>query len=168
MASPIAQTALADLEHEITQTRRMLELVPSDQLDFSPHPKSWPLGKLARHLTDFGTWGKVTLTTDGLDFAEPFPPPPPIPSTAAGFVQMLEEGMDGFRAELAEATDVQLLSTWTMRNGEQVLMAMPRVAVLRGFVISHMIHHRAQLTLYYRLLGIPVPGMYGPSADEVQ
>ena len=168
MPSSIAQTALADLEHEIAQTRRMLELVPSDKLDFTPHAKSWPLGKLARHLTDFGMWGSITLQTDGLNFADPMPPFPPMPTDAAGFVKVLEEGMDGFRAALATATDEQMLGTWTMRNGETVILSMPRIAVLRGFVISHMIHHRAQLTIYYRLLDIPVPGLYGPSADDAR
>lgn len=166
MSSMIAQTALADLDHEVSQTRRMLELVPADHLDFTPHAKSWPLSKLARHLTDFGMWGRITLTTDGLNFADPFPPLPPAPADAAGFVKLLEDGMAGFKEELAKATDEQMMGIWTMKNGDEVIIAMPRVAVLRSFVISHMIHHRAQLTIYYRLLGIPVPGLYGPSADE--
>jgi CTP:molybdopterin cytidylyltransferase MocA/uncharacterized damage-inducible protein DinB len=166
MSSQIAQIALADLDHEVAQTRRMLSLVPADKLDFTPHAKSWPLGKLARHLTDFGMWGTITLTTDVLNFADPFPPMPPAPTDAAGFVKMLDDGMEGFKAELAKATDEQLMGTWTMKNGDAVIMAMPRVAVLRGFVISHMIHHRAQLSIYYRLLDIPLPGLYGPSADD--
>ncbi len=164
--SAIATSALADLDHEVSQTRRMLERVPADHLDFSPHLKSWPLGKLANHLTDFPMWGSITLQTPELDFATPFPPGPPMPTTAAGFVAQFDERMTTFRAALAKATDAQMMETWTMRNGEQVLMSMPRVGVLRSMVINHMIHHRAQLTLYFRLLDVPVPGLYGPSADE--
>jgi CTP:molybdopterin cytidylyltransferase MocA/uncharacterized damage-inducible protein DinB len=164
--SSVATRALADLDHEIDGTRRMLERVPADHLDFTPHPKSWPLQKLANHLTDFGMWGEMTLTTDVLDFAQPMPPNPPAPTTAAGFVAQFDERMARFKASLATATDEQMMGTWTMRSGDTVLMAMSRVAVIRNMVISHMIHHRAQLTMYYRLLDIPVPGLYGPSADE--
>lgn len=166
--SAIAAQALADLDHEIANTRRMLALVPADHLDFTPHPKSWPLQKLANHLTDFGTWGEITLTTDELDFAAPMPPQPPAPTTAEGFLAQFDERIARFKAELAEATDVQMMGMWTMRSGDHVIMSLPRVAVLRSSIISHMIHHRAQLTMYYRLLDIPVPGLYGPSADEKQ
>jgi len=164
--SSVATLALADLDHEIDGTRRMLERVPADHLDFTPHAKSWLLRTLANHLTDFGTWGEMTLTTDVLDFAHPMPPGPPVPTTAAGFVAQFDERMARFKAALAEATDEHMMGTWTMKNGDTVLMAMPRVAVLRNMVISHMIHHRAQLTMYFRMLDIPVPGLYGPSADE--
>jgi CTP:molybdopterin cytidylyltransferase MocA/uncharacterized damage-inducible protein DinB len=164
--SAIAQSGLADLEHEVANTRKMLERVPADHLDYTPHTKSWPLGKLANHLCDFPWWGEVTLTTSGLNFAEPMPPRPPQPTDAAGFLAQFDERMTKFRTALAAATDAQMMETWTMTNGDAVLMAMPKIAVLRGMVISHMIHHRAQLTLYFRMLDIPVPGLYGPSADE--
>ena len=162
----LAHTALADLEHEMANTRKMLERVPEAHLDFTPHEKSWPLSKLANHLTDFGMWGAMTISTTELDFAQPQPPRAPTPTTAAGFVAQFDAGLDGFRKTLAAVTDEQLMETWTMRSGAHVIMAMPRIAVLRGMVISHMIHHRAQLTIYYRLLGVPVPALYGPSADE--
>ncbi len=164
--SALAQTALADLDHEIANTRRVLERVPADHLDFTPHAKSWPLQKLANHLTDFGMWGEITLATDVLDFAAPMPPNPPAPTTAEGFLAQFDERIARFKALLDQATDAQLMATWTMKNGDAVIMAMPRIAVLRSFIISHMIHHRAQLTIYFRLLDIPVPGLYGPSADE--
>jgi CTP:molybdopterin cytidylyltransferase MocA/uncharacterized damage-inducible protein DinB len=164
--SSIAQSGLADLDHEVANTRKMLSRVPADHLDYTPHAKSWPLGKLANHLCDFPWWGEVTLTTSELDFAQPMPPRPPQPTDAAGFLAQFDERMAKFRTALATVTDAQMMETWTMRNGDAVLMAMPKIAVLRGMVISHMIHHRAQLTLYYRMLDIPVPGLYGPSADE--
>lgn len=166
MASSIAQSVLADLDHEVANTRKMLALVPADHLDFSPHTKSWPLQKLANHLTDFPTWGVITLKQDVLDMAVPFPTPPPMPTTGAGFVAVFDERMTAFSAALAGASDAQMMETWTMKNGDAVIMAMPRIAVMRSMIINHMIHHRAQLTIYFRLLNVPVPGMYGPSADE--
>ncbi len=162
----IVQSALADLDHEMANTRRMLERVPADHLSFTPHEKSWPLQKLVNHLTDFPMWGTMTLNTDVLDFAQPMPPAPPVPTTAEGFVAQFDERMVAFKAALANATDEQMMQTWTMKNGDTVIMAMPRVAVMRSMVIGHMIHHRAQLTIYYRMVGVPVPGLYGPSADE--
>lgn len=164
--SMIAQSALADLAHEMANTRRMLALIPADKLDFTPHAKSWPLGKLANHITDFPWWGSVTLETSVLDFAVPFPPQPPMPTDAAGFVKQFDDRLALFNEALTKATDAQMMETWTMKNGDQVIMAMPRVAVLRGMVISHMIHHRAQLSIYFRMVGVPLPGLYGPSADE--
>ena len=161
----LVQTALADLDHEMANTRRMLERIPEAHLDFTPHQKSWPLGKLANHLTDFGLWGEVTITTSELDFAQPMPPRT-IPTTAAGFVAVFDERLERFREALATVTDEQLMETWTLRMGAHVIMAQPKLAVLRTTVISHMIHHRAQLTMYYRLLNVSVPGLYGPSADE--
>lgn len=161
----LVQSALADLDHEMAQTRKMLERVPEAHLDFTPHPKSWPLQKLANHLTDFGLWGAVTITTSELDFAQPMPREE-APTTAAGFVAQFDARLADFKKALATVTDEQLGETWTLRMGPQVLMAQPKLSVLRTTVISHMIHHRAQLTIYYRLLGVPVPGLYGPSADE--
>ncbi len=161
----LVQSALADLDHEMAQTRKMLERVPEAHLDFTPHPKSWPLQKLANHLTDFGLWGAVTITTSELDFAQPMPREA-APTTAAGFVAQFDARLADFKKALATVTDEQLGETWTLRMGAHVIMAEPKLSVLRTTVISHMIHHRAQLTIYYRLLGVPVPGLYGPSADE--
>ncbi len=161
----IAQTAFADLDHEFANTRRMLERIPADHLDYTPHPKSWPLRKLAAHLTDFGGWGSYTIQHPVLDFATPQPPRPPM-NSAEDFLKAFDEGVAGFKAAMPGTTDEQMMETWTMKNGDAVIMSMPKLAVLRGMVISHMIHHRAQLTLYYRMLDIPVPGLYGPSADE--
>lgn len=164
--STLAQTVLADLDHEIENTRKVLARVPADNLQFSPHEKSWPLQRLANHVTDFGDWGVMVVTTNVLDFAEPSPPRPPAPETAEAFVAQYDTRMAAFKTELAKVTDAQLQETWTLRMGEQVLMAAPRISMLRDMVMNHMIHHRAQLTIYLRLLNIPIPGMYGPSADE--
>ena len=163
--STIAQLVLADLAQEITATRRMLERIPVAHLDYTPHPKSWPLNKLAHHLAEFGDFGAITITQDALDFSQPMQRPP-MPETAEGFVAMFDAGMGRFQAALAGITDEGMQAPWTMRNGETVIMSLPRMAVLRGMVMNHMIHHRAQLTMYYRMLDVPVPGLYGPSADD--
>lgn len=166
LMSTLATTVLADLDHEIENTRKALSRIPADHLQFAPHEKSWPLQSLAAHITQLGEWGVITLTTDVLDFAAPQPPRPPAPESAEAFVALFDERMAAFQAELATVSDAQLLETWTLKMGEQVLLEMSRIGVLRGMVLNHLIHHRAQLTMYLRLLDIPVPGMYGPSADE--
>lgn len=161
----IATTVLADLDHELASTRKMLARIPAAHLDFTPHEKSWTLRKLATHLLDFPLWGQVTLQTTTLDFGAP-QPPKPVLSTADDFVALWDERVVAFRAALDEASDADLQVTWTATVGDQVVMSMPRIAVLRGMVINHMIHHRAQLSIYFRMVGVPLPGLYGPSADE--
>jgi uncharacterized damage-inducible protein DinB len=163
--SMMAKTVLADLDHEMASTRTMLARIPAAHLDFTPHEKSWTLRKLATHLTDFPLWGQVTLQSTTLDFAAPQPPKPTL-DTAEAFVALWDERMTGFKAALDAASDADLQVNWQATVGEQVVMSMPRIAVLRGMVLNHMIHHRAQLSIYYRLLNVPLPGLYGPSADE--
>lgn len=162
---PTLQLALADLAHELASTRRMLERLPDDRLDWRPHAKSFTLGQLADHLTDMPFYGTTTLTTGTLDFAS-LPPRASHPAARDGFLAQWDARVADFQRALADATEPQLGETWTATMGSRVVMAMPRLALLRGFVVNHMIHHRAQLSMYYRLLDVPMPGMYGPSADE--
>ena len=166
--SRIAKASLGDLEHEIANSRRVLERYPEGKDDFSPHPKSWPIHKLANHVASLVSWGPYTISTTVLDFAKDSPQQPERQNTAAGLVSVLDGEWAKFKEALAGTTDEAMLETWTLRNGEDVILSMPRIAVLRGIVVNHMIHHRAQLTIYYRLLDVPVPGLYGPSADETQ
>jgi hypothetical protein len=163
---PIAQTSLGDLQHEIDGTRRTLERYPQGHADFSPHPKSMPLGKLATHVASLPFLGSVALTTPEFDVTGPMPAHPAPPADGAGMVALLDQHWQKFKAELDAASDETLRETWTLKAGDHVIMALPRVAVLRNLLISHMIHHRAQLLVYYRMLDVPVPGLYGPSADE--
>jgi uncharacterized damage-inducible protein DinB len=165
MSSSLFQTALGDLEHEFQQTRRMLERVPQDQLDFAPHPKSWPLAKLARHLCDFPEWALFTLQSTGLNFDEPMPPKQ-IPTDAREFVALWDTQVAAFKAVLPTITDEDLHVEWKATAGGHVVIGGPRVTILRNMVVNHMIHHRAQLSIYYRLVGVPLPGLYGPSADD--
>ncbi len=161
----LQQTALMDLDHEFASTRRMLERLPDHRLDFTPHPKSWELGKLATHLLDPPLWAQVTCETTELNFDTPMPPKE-MPTKTADFVRIWDERVAACKATLAGMSDEALQVTWQATAGGHVVMSMPRIAVLRSMVINHMIHHRAQLSIYYRLLDVPMPGMYGPSADE--
>ena len=169
MATPTpAQRVLGDLDHEMATTRRVLERVPLDRADWKPHPKSMSVGQLATHLASIPGWGVYTMTTTEMDFAAPLPPEatPPPPTTTEALLAIFDGGVRQLGAALAEATAEELATTWTGRNGDRTVMAMPRAAVLRGFIVSHLIHHRAQLGVYLRLLDVPVPSMYGPTADE--
>jgi CTP:molybdopterin cytidylyltransferase MocA/uncharacterized damage-inducible protein DinB len=163
--STLAQTVLMDLDQEFAGTRRMFERLPVDQLDFTPHAKSWALGKLAIHLLDPGLWGTVTCTTTELAFDGPMPAKVD-PKTINEFLAIHDERVAQFKTVLASLSDADLQVTWQATMGGQPVMSMPRIAVLRSVVLNHMIHHRAQMTIYYRLLGVPVPGLFGPSADE--
>lgn len=164
--SAIAKSVLADLDQELDNTRKVLSRIPEAHLGYRPHEKSWPLQHLATHIADFGEWGVITLATDVLNFADPMPPKTASPTTGEEFVARFNEKMAKFQEMLSATTDAHLMETWTMKNGDDVIMAMPRIAVLRSMIVNHMIHHRAQLTMYFRLLDVPVPGLYGPSADE--
>lgn len=162
---PLAQIALGDLDHELRTTRRVLARVPMDRADWKPHERSMTLGQLAAHLAGVPAWGTMTLTTEELDFAQPTPRPP-APTTTDELLATFDVGAARLQELVAAAGDEALRERWTARNGEHVVFALPRVGVLRGFILSHMIHHRAQLGVYLRLLDVPVPSMYGPSADE--
>jgi uncharacterized damage-inducible protein DinB len=165
--SQVRQLALGDFEQEIAQTRRVLERVPDDRFDFRPHPKSFPLGHLASHISTLPFWLISILSADEFDLAT-VPPtnPDELPKTRDAILAKFDENVAAVRAALEAADDDALLRPWTLRKGEHVVMTIPRVAAIRTVGVSHMIHHRAQMTVYLRLLDVPVPGLYGPSADE--
>lgn len=155
---------LPEFDQEMANTRKALERVPDDKLGFKPHAKSYSLHDLAAHIANIPTWTGVTLTETDLDLNQSWDRK--IPSNRAELVADFEANVAEARAVLAQATDADMAVDWTLRSGDQVWFTMPRSAVFRSFVMSHLIHHRAQLTVYLRLLDVPVPGMYGPSADE--
>jgi uncharacterized damage-inducible protein DinB len=156
---------LAELENEVANTRRVLSLVPSDKGDFKPHPKSFSLGNLAVHVAEMHNWVPVTVNSTELDFAKFEYKPAPFTS-ADELLARLDKYVEEGKQALAATNDDALGENWTLRAGEQVFFTMPRAACLRSMVFNHIVHHRAQLTVYLRLLDIPVPGLYGPSADE--
>lgn len=160
----IARTLLPEFDNEMRNTRRALERIRPESLDFRPHEKSWTLGELATHIARLPTWTVSTLETDEFEMAGT-ERGKAIESTD-GIVAELDRNVAEARRALEAASDDQFMSPWTLKNDGQVLFSMPKAAVVRSFVFNHIIHHRGQLTVYLRLAGLKVPGMYGPSADE--
>ncbi|MBI4913477.1 MAG: maleylpyruvate isomerase N-terminal domain-containing protein [Acidobacteria bacterium] len=164
----IAHSLLPEFDHEMAGLRRLLERIPGDRMDFRPHPKSFSLHELANHLAFVPRWATATMETTELEFSSPeVQAMRPTPAdSAAGLVKILDEGLPVARERLASASDEAYLVPWSGKNGGKVLFTLPRIAVIRGMVLNHMIHHRAQATVYLRMLDVPVPALYGPSADE--
>jgi uncharacterized damage-inducible protein DinB len=162
--SPI-QLMFADVASELTTTRRVLERVPDGKNDWRPHEKSTSLGRLATHLAELPRFGTMILTTDELDWgANPYIPT--VLETTADRLAVFDDLSAKMQAGLANATWEALAKEWTMRQGDQVIMKSPKGVLIRSAGMSHIAHHRAQLGVYLRLLDIPVPRVYGPSADE--
>lgn len=161
----LLQSLLPEFDHEMAGTRKTLERVPWEKRDWRPHDKSYTLGQLATHLGEVVSWGSFTLATDELDFAT-FDYTPPEHASVAELLDAFDRACAESRAAIAAADDATAMAIWTLRQGEQVMFALPKIAVLRSFVMSHNVHHRAQLGVYLRLLDVPVPALYGPSADE--
>jgi uncharacterized damage-inducible protein DinB len=160
----IAETFLAELQHEAANTRKILALVPADKVDWTPHAKSFTLGKLAVHTADMHTWIGATVRDTELDFAKNGTQP--VYTSTADLLATFDAAVADATAALQGVSDADMQVVWTLRMGEHVILAMPRAVVLRSFVFNHVVHHRAQLTVYLRMLDIPIPGLYGPSADE--
>lgn len=160
----IRDSLLPELQQEMAVTRRTLERLPEDKFDYKPHPKSFSLGDLAQHLAQLPVWGSMTLKTTDLDVSGPMPREPI--TTAAGILAKFDKNLADFTAALSAATDEALLAPWSLKSGAKIHFTMPRLAVIRGMVMNHTVHHRAQLGVYLRMLDVPVPSMYGPTADE--
>jgi len=164
----LIETLRAEFEHEMALTRKTLERTPAARANWRPHPKSMTFGELAAHVADAPEWMATTLTTQQFDFAPPGAPPCQQPqfTTVAALLATFDANVAKARAALTVATDDQLGVPWSLLTGGKVLFTMPRATVLRSFGFNHIIHHRAQLGLYLRLNDLPVPSIYGPTADE--
>lgn len=166
-SNAIASTFLGELEQEAATARKCLERIPPDKFEWKPHDKSMSFGRLATHVAEMFGWTKETLTQDTLDFAvgdyKPFEP-----TTSEELLKFFDEKVATAKDVLSKTPDETFMTEWTMRNGEQVYFTMPKIAVMRTFVMNHIIHHRGQLSVYLRLNDLPVPSIYGPSADEGQ
>ncbi|HEV2129829.1 MAG TPA: DinB family protein [Longimicrobiaceae bacterium] len=160
------QLAFGDLEHELASTRRVLERVPEEHFSWKPHEKSWSLGQLSLHLANLLFWQITVLRQDEFDLATTPPSAAAGPANGEELLRTWDDNVAALQQALASTDDTAFGQPWTLRRGAQVIMRQPRGAVLRGVGISHLIHHRGQLTVYLRLLNVPVPGLYGPSADE--
>lgn len=155
---------LPEFDQEMANTRKVLEQIQDDQIGFRPHEKSWTLRELAGHVSQVPGWCTVTVATTELDMAQPWEQPEF--NGRADFLSVFDAQVAEARKALEGASADDLMVPWTLKQGDQVFFSMPRLAVIRTFVLNHMIHHRGQLTLYLRLTGSKVPGLYGPSADE--
>ena len=166
----INQALLPEFDMEMANTRKTLERVPDDKLGWKPHEKSMTMGRLAGHLAELPMWGQMTIEHDSLDIAPPGAPPQQglTAKSRQDTLAAFDKNVASMRAAIAGASDEQMMKPWSLLKGGQPLMTMPKIAVLRGFVMNHGIHHRAQLGVYLRLNNIPVPSIYGPSADEGQ
>jgi uncharacterized damage-inducible protein DinB len=145
-------------------TRKVIERVPEAKFGFKPHEKSMSMGQLASHIAEMPTWATTGITTDSLDLASGYKPFQP--ASSAELLEMFDKNVAGARNSIAGASDETFMKNWSLKRGDQTLMTMPRIAVVRSFMLNHVIHHRGQLSVYLRLNNVPVPSIYGPSADE--
>jgi len=164
----ISASLLPEFDQEMTNTRKALERIPDDKFDWKPHEKSMAMGGLATHLANLPSWTVYTINQDSLDLEPPggesFRVEPR--NSRREVLGAFDENVAAARDAIAGASDEELLKPWTLLKGGVTLMTLPKIAVLRSFVMNHIIHHRGQFTVYLRLNDIPVPSIYGPSADE--
>jgi uncharacterized damage-inducible protein DinB len=166
----ITDSLLPEFDQEMANTRKTLERVPDDKLGWKCHPKSYSMGSVATHIANMTGWMTDTIAKDSFDIAPAGAPPykeEPVKSQKE-LLERFDKNVASARAALAGASDEHLLKPWSLLATGQTLFTMPRIACIRGFVMNHTIHHRAQLGVYLRMNDIPVPAIYGPSADEGQ
>lgn len=164
----LSESLLPEFDHEMANTRKTLERVPDDKFDWQPHEKSTKMGGLTTHLANIPTWASLAINQDSLDLAPQGQPPlraTPLNSTAEA-LETFDKNVAAARADIAGASDEKLFQPWSLLSGGNTVLTLPRIAVLRSFVMNHSIHHRAQLGVYLRLNDVAVPSIYGPSADE--
>jgi uncharacterized damage-inducible protein DinB len=161
----LKDSLIGELKHESSLTKKMLEKVPLDKKEWKPHEKSMTLGRLATHVAEIPHWASRIVTMDEFDFlVQGFSS-----HTAASqeeLMKIFNEKLDKAIEDLQTTDDESFNKNWTVRRGEHIMFTTPKKIAIRGWALNHLIHHRGQLSVYLRLLGVPVPGMYGPSADE--
>jgi len=166
----IGQMMLGEFDQEMQNTRKILERCPDEKWNWKPHEKSGTVGWLASHVATMLSWLPTTLNTEELDYAPVGGPAyqPPKIENRKGLLAEFDKNAAEARAALSGVSDAEMMKGWKLLAGGKEIFTMPRAACIRGMVLNHLIHHRAQLTVYFRLIGVPVPGLYGPSADEGQ
>jgi uncharacterized damage-inducible protein DinB len=166
----IGQTLLAEFDEEMKNTRKVLERCPDEKWNWKPHEKSGTLGWLAGHVATMVGWLPMTIKTQELDYAPVDGPGFELPkiTNRKELLAEFDKNAAESRAALSTVSDAEMIKNWKLLAGGQEIFNLPRAACIRGMVLNHHIHHRAQLTVYFRLLGVAVPGLYGPSADEAQ
>jgi uncharacterized damage-inducible protein DinB len=163
----IVRTLLPQLDHEMATTRRVLEAVPDGEAGWKPHPKSSSLGNLVAHIATFPLWQKLVAQERELDLGLPEnASAAQVPfSRTSELIERFDRDLREARRALEPMSDEAMRESWTLKNRGTTVFSLPRVAVIRSFILSHMIHHRGQLTVYLRLRDVPLPSVYGPTAD---
>ncbi len=160
----LVDALLPEFDHEMATTRKLLERLPEQHLGWKPHERSMTLSRLATHLAELPGWAKHIICEDELDLTGPYTPREE--RTVGAILLEFDTGIAEVRRLIAAKSDGELLSPWTFKVGGKVMFTMPRAAVMRAMLFNHLIHHRGQLSVYLRLQNVPVPAIYGPSADE--
>ncbi|MBI4263381.1 MAG: DinB family protein [Acidobacteria bacterium] len=161
---PLVDALLPEFDREMTTTRKLLERLPEKKFDWKPHAKSYSLCQLAAHVATIPMWGAMTVNHPEVDITTG--PPPGVPPSKADLLAAFDAHAAGTRAALVGKTDAELMATWSLKRDGHVIFSMPKAAVWRSFVLNHLVHHRGQLSVYLRMLDVPIPSIYGPSADE--
>lgn len=156
---------LAEFDHEMAVTRRLLERCPAN-FDWTPHQKSYSLGGLATHLARLPHWGERILSNDSFDLVLDHRPQDPPYLSLAEVLDTFDRNVRAVRGQLTALSEAELAAPWELRKSGQKLMTLPRLSAFKTMVVNHTVHHRGQLSVYLRLLDVPLPPIYGPSADE--
>lgn len=166
----LTEALLPEFDQEMAKTRTTLERVPDDKFKWKPHEKSMPFGELANHVANIPTWARTILDAESFDFAasDANQETREMGRTAERVLAIFDRNVAAVRERLSRAGDEELVQIWRLLKGGEEIMSGPRISVFRSFILSHTIHHRAQLGVYLRLNDLPVPATYGPSADEGQ
>jgi uncharacterized damage-inducible protein DinB len=160
----LKDTLLVEYDHEVGTTRKLLERLPDEQLGWRPHDKSMSLGELATHLTNIPMWAESILNEGGFDLSGA-PPPRDARVSRADVLDAFDAATKQTRGWM-DKTDAEYQAPWTLKRDGQVMFTTPRIVAFRSWILNHLIHHRGQLSVYLRLTNVPVPSIYGPSADE--
>lgn len=161
----ISKGLLAEFDHEMATTRSLLERFPESQAGFRPHPKSYDLASLVMHLANIPYWATVTMRETELEANPPGGLPVRRFESTAKLLEEFDAKVKEAREAITAASDEDFRVKWTLKNGGNAMFTLPRIAVMRGFVMNHHIHHRGQLSVYYRMCDVPLPSIYGPTAD---
>ena len=159
----ISQSLLPEFDHEMGTTRKYLDRLPEAHANFKPHDRSMGLAPLASHIAEMAGWVVPTLTLDDLDITGY---QPNVKTTRTELLAMFDQNVVAARAAIEQLEDSEWMRPWSLKMGGHTAFTMPKIGVVRSMIMNHIIHHRAQLGVYYRLVGVAVPATYGPSADE--
>ncbi len=162
----IKEALLPEFDHEMATTRRLMERIPLSESQWKPHPKSMTLGELVAHIVEIPGWVGNIVEQPFVDMAGAGHGERPTYKSNVELLSAFDQNVAKARAAIASKSDAQMMESWSLKNGEKVLITLPKAGVLRSFLLNHLIHHRGQLSVYIRLKDVPVPSIYGPSADE--